>query len=145
MDSFEKWKQLEDDSRNDSRGRAIGTNGNDGVNYENSFIPEFKDSDLPDKASDRKETPVFSGVLSYFPDALKVVSKCSLAGQKQHNQGDKLYWDKHKSTDNADSLVRHLIDHETNPIDDDGVLHLGKVAWRALALLQIYLDEHNGK
>ena len=89
---------------------------------------------------DRKAMPVYSGVLTYFPDALKEVSKCSLAGQKQHNQGNKLYWDKNKSTDNADALVRHLIDHNVNPIDDDGILHLAKVAWRALATLQIYLD-----
>ena len=92
------------------------------------------------KAENRKATPVYSGVLKYFPDAIKEVSKCSLAGQKQHNQGDKLYWDKSKSTDNADAMVRHLIDHDNNPIDDDGVLHLAKVAWRALAVLQIHLD-----
>jgi len=91
---------------------------------------------------DRKAMPIYSGVLTYFPDALKEVSKCSLAGQKQHNQGDKLYWDKNKSTDNADALVRHLIDHNKNPIDDDGILHLAKVAWRSLATLQIYLDSN---
>ena len=92
-------------------------------------------------AEERKGMPVYSGVLTYFPDALKEVSKCSLAGQKQHNHGDKLYWDKNKSTDNADALVRHLIDHNSNPMDDDGILHLAKVAWRALATLQIYLDK----
>ena len=89
---------------------------------------------------DRKSMPVYSGVLAYFPDALKEVSKCSLAGQKQHNHGDSLYWDKSKSLVNEDALVRHLIDHSLNPIDDDGVLHLAKVAWRALASLQVYLD-----
>lgn len=92
---------------------------------------------------DRKSIPVFTGCVSYFPDALKEVSKCSLAGQKQHNQGSKLYWDKTKSNDNSDALIRHLIDHEKNPVDDDGVLHLAKVAWRALAVLQIYLDDNN--
>ncbi len=93
-----------------------------------------------DKKDDRKGMPVYSGVLTYFPDALKEVAKCSLAGQKQHNQGDKLYWDKNKSFDNEDALVRHLIDHSKNPVDEDGVLHLAKVAWRALASLQIYLE-----
>lgn len=92
------------------------------------------------KAQDRKATPVYSGVLKYFPNALKEVSKCSLAGQKQHNQGNDLYWDKSKSTDNEDALVRHLIDHGIDPMDDDGVLHLAKVAWRALASLEIYLE-----
>jgi len=91
----------------------------------------------------RKGQPVYSGVLKYFPDALKEVSKCSMAGQKQHNQGDELYWDKNKSFDNEDALVRHLIDHSVNPMDDDNVLHLAKVAWRALASLQIYLENEN--
>lgn len=94
----------------------------------------------PNKAADRKATPVYSGVLKYFPNALKEVSKCSLAGQKQHNQGDELYWDKSKSFDNEDALVRHLIDHGSNPVDDDGTLHLAKCAWRALAALEIYLE-----
>ena len=29
---------------------------------------------------DRKKIPVYSGVLKYFPDAIKEVAKCSLAG-----------------------------------------------------------------
>lgn len=95
------------------------------------------------KAEERKATPVYSGVLKYFPMALKEVSKCSLAGQKQHNQGDELYWDKTKSTDNEDALVRHLIDHSINPMDDDNVLHLAKCAWRSLAALEIYLENEN--
>lgn len=97
------------------------------------------DGDLS-KHADRKAQPVYTGVLKYFPRALKEVSKCSLAGQKQHNQGDELYWDKNKSFDNEDALVRHLIDHGIDPMDDDGVLHLAKVAWRALASLEIYLE-----
>tara|TARA_R110000772_G_scaffold31949_3_gene78553 strand:- start:1089 stop:1532 length:444 start_codon:yes stop_codon:yes gene_type:complete len=147
MNSQEKWSEMEDDLNDayEKRSRAIATNGNEGINYEYQFIYDFKDKDLPNRAVDRKATPVFSGVLAYFPDALKEVSKCSLAGQKQHNQGDKLYWDKDKSNDNSDALVRHLIDHSVNPIDDDGVLHLSKVAWRALAVLQIYLEKQNGK
>ena len=100
-----------------------------------------QEEEVKDKEKNgRKGMPVYSGVLTYFPDALKEVAKCSLAGQKQHNQGDKLYWDKNKSFDNEDALVRHLIDHSKNPVDEDGVLHLAKVAWRALASLQIYLE-----
>ena len=34
--------------------------------------------------------------------------------------------------------LRHLI--EADDLDDDGVLHLAKVAWRALAALQTKLD-----
>lgn len=119
-------KNVETEER-ERRQRIVEQNGNSALHYEQ-------------EVEDRKSIPVFSGCVAYFPDALKEVSKCSLAGQKQHNHGDKLYWDKNKSNDNSDALIRHLIDHETNPMDDDGVLHLAKVAWRALAVLQIYLD-----
>lgn len=98
-------------------------------------------TDSPTKKEQiRKGQPLASGVLAYFPDALKLVAECSVAGQRQHNVGDDLYWDKNKSSDNADALVRHLADHYVNPVDDDGILHLAKVAWRGLAVLQIYLD-----
>lgn len=89
----------------------------------------------------RKAQPVASGVLAYFPDALRVVANTSKVGNDQHNPGEPLHWAKEKSSDEADALLRHLSDHlagETR--DDDGVLHLGKVAWRALALLQRFLD-----
>ena len=101
-----------------------------------------RELELSKEKDDRKSMPVYSGVITYFPDALKEVAKCSLAGQKQHNQGDKLYWDKNKSFDNEDALVRHLIDHSKNPVDEDGILHLAKVSWRALASLQIYLENN---
>ena len=90
----------------------------------------------------RKSMPVYSGVLKYFPNALKEVSKCSLAGNLQHHPNKHLHWDKSKSNDNEDALVRHLIDHSINPIDDDNILHLTKVCWRALASLEIYLEEN---
>ena len=94
------------------------------------------------KAQKRKQMPVYSGVLKYFPDALKEVSKASQAGNNQHHPDKPLHWDKTKSFDNEDALVRHLIDHSKDPMDDDGVLHLTKVAWRALASLQIYLENN---
>ena len=94
------------------------------------------------KAQKRKKMPVYSGVLKYFPDALKEVSKASQAGNDQHHPNEPLHWDKTKSFDNEDALVRHLIDHSKDPMDDDGVLHLTKVAWRALAALQIHLENN---
>ena len=87
----------------------------------------------------RKEQPVYSGVLAYFPNAIKYVSKVSKAGNEQHHPDKTLHWDKNKSTDDTDALVRHLIDHSISPLDDDEILHLGKVAWRSLAALERYL------
>lgn len=99
--------------------------------------------EITDKAKSRKDMPVYSGVITYFPNALKEVSKVSLAGAKQHGQTrDTMHWDKTKSTDNTDALMRHLIDHSINPVDDDNMLHLAKVAWRALASLERYLEDN---
>jgi hypothetical protein len=81
---------------------------------------------------------VATGVLDYFPLALVEVAKCSKAGNDQHNPGQPLHWDKTKSTDHADCIMRHLIERGT--IDTDGILHSAKVAWRALAQLQIELE-----
>jgi hypothetical protein len=86
----------------------------------------------------RKGMPLASGVLRYFPDALLVVAEVSRVGNEQHHPGEPLHWDKSKSTDEADALMRHLLDAGT--LDTDGLRHSGKVAWRALALLQRELD-----
>ena len=95
------------------------------------------------EAQKRKDTPVFSGVLKYFPNALKEVSKCSKAGNDQHHPDKPLHWDMNKSKDEYDALTRHLIDHTIDPMDDDGILHLTKVAWRALAGLERHLTNKN--
>ena len=92
-----------------------------------------------DKHYERKQAPVFSGVLNYFPDALWMVAKCSKTGNDQHNAGEPLHWAREKSTDESDSLVRHLMEYDK--MDDDGILHAAKVAWRALALLQRTLED----
>jgi hypothetical protein len=83
---------------------------------------------------ERKQRPVYSGVLRYFPDALMEVAYASWVGNEQHNPGTELHWDRAKSTDEADALIRHLL--EAGTVDSDGVRHTAKAAWRALALLQ---------
>lgn len=90
-------------------------------------------------AQERKDAPVFSGVLKYFPDALFEIARVSKAGNDQHNPGQPLHWAKEKSTDEADALTRHLI--ESGTLDTDGIRHTAKVAWRALALLQRELEK----
>lgn len=89
---------------------------------------------------DRKKIPIFSGVVAYFPLALKELAKVSYAGQEQHNPDKPLAWDRSKSGDELDALMRHLVDHSIHPVDDDLQLHLAKVAWRAMAVLQKYLE-----
>jgi hypothetical protein len=45
-----------------------------------------------------------------------------------------MHWDRSKSGDELDALMRHIIDAGT--LDDDGLRHSAKVAWRGLANLQ---------
>ena len=98
---------------------------------------------LPTDAQERKQIPVVSGVLDYFPLAIAEVAKCSKAGNDQHHPGESLFWDKTKSTDHADCIGRHLIDR--GKFDTDGQRHSAKLAWRALALLQLELEEETKK
>lgn len=98
--------------------------------------------DKEEVVNPRKEYPLYSGCLSYFPNALKYVSHVSYVANNQHHPDKPLHWDKNKSTDEPDALMRHLADHSVDPMDDDGLYHLGKVAWRSLAMLERYLEEN---
>jgi hypothetical protein len=73
-------------------------------------------------------------VIDYFPDALAAIAECSRIGNEQHNPGKPLHWDRSKSGDESDALIRHFVERGT--MDGDGIRHTTKVAWRALALLQ---------
>ena len=89
---------------------------------------------LPENALERKEIPLYSGVIEYFPDALIEVAKLSKAGNDQHNPGKPLHWDRSKSGDHLDAMMRHVVDKDWNA-----------VAWRALANLQEELEVKNDR
>lgn len=93
---------------------------------------------LPTDKQARKEMPIARGVLDYFPLAVAAIGNVSYVGNQQHNPGQPMHWARGKSTDHADCIVRHLIERGT--IDDDGLRHTAKLAWRALALLQEELE-----
>ena len=96
---------------------------------------------MEDKHQQRKGQPIYSGVLAYFPLAIKEVAKVSFTGNEQHNKGEPLHWAREKSTDQLDCVARHLVDHAKGEVfDTDGMRHLAKVVWRALAELQLELE-----
>lgn len=86
----------------------------------------------------RKEYPMATGLLDYFPDALAEISHVSWLGNQKHNPGQALHWSRGKSSDHADCVVRHMA---TRADMDGKVLHLAEAAWRALAELQIALEQ----
>jgi hypothetical protein len=87
----------------------------------------------------RKQIPLYSGVIKYFPDALCEVARVSYIGSKQHHPEKELHWDREKSSDDLDALMRHLL--EAGTYDDDGILHDSKIVWRSLANLQKVLEK----
>lgn len=97
---------------------------------------------LPDSPTGRKTIPVMTGAVDYFPLAIAEVARVSVAGNEQHNPGQPLRWNRGKSSDHADCILRHLVERGT--IDTDGQRHSAKAAWRALALLQEELEAEAG-
>lgn len=105
---------------------------------------------LPTESQARKDIPIVSGCLNYFPAALADVARISKAGNDRHNPGEPLHHARGKSTDHADCIVRHLIDlqgllaayeryHEAVRVQADRTDILAEasaLAWRALALSQ---------
>lgn len=101
-------------------------------------MPIESKSLFPSDPTERKKIPIASGVLDYFPSALIEVAKISHVGNEQHNPGQELHWARNKSTDQSDTIIRHFLERGT--FDDDGQRHSAKLAWRALALLQLELE-----
>jgi hypothetical protein len=97
---------------------------------------------LPTDAKLRKDLPIFSGFVAYFPDAMAAVAELSKRGNDQHNPGEPLHWARAKSGDELDALMRHLL--EAGTLDDDGIRHSAKLAWRAMANLQKELERDLG-
>lgn len=90
---------------------------------------------------ERKALPVYSGFIKYFPKAIREVTKASVIGNKQHLPGQSLEWDRSKSSDEPDALIRHILDHAEGEIfDTDGVRHLAKAGWRIMAWIEKELE-----
>lgn len=89
-------------------------------------------------SAERKEYPMTTGLLDYFPDALAMVSHVSFKANQKHNPGQPMHWSRAKSSDHQDCEVRHMI--ERGGKDPEGLRHSAEKAWRALADLQHELE-----
>lgn len=107
---------------------------------------------LPKEYKARKALPLFTFLTQYFPDAIVEMTKVSVAGNVQHNPGEKMHWARGKSVDQLNTAMRHIFDHgmgnvydEEPPevlacIGEDGTMHLAKAAWRLLAEIQLICE-----
>ena len=97
-------------------------------------------------SSERKEFPMCTGFVDYFPDAMAAVSHISWLGNQKHNPGEPLHHARGKSMDHSDCLVRHASTrYDQDPAYEDDILaevfHTAETAWRAMALLQELMEE----
>lgn len=101
---------------------------------------------LPTEAQARKAIPVYSGFVVYFPDAIAAVAQLSQIANEQHNPGTDVHWDRSKSKDELDAMMRHTLDMAKGvETDTDDVLHATKQAWRSMANLQKLLESKKVK
>lgn len=87
----------------------------------------------------RKTYPLARGLVDYFPRALAAVANVSHFGNEKHNPGEPLHWSREKSSDHDDCIMRHFISRGSYD-PEDGLRHSAKMAWRALALLELELE-----
>lgn len=83
---------------------------------------------LPSDPKERKRYPLYRGLFQYFPKALAAVALQSHIGGEQHGHAE-LHWDRNKSSDDADALLRHVLEGDWPA-----------AAWRALAVLEKELE-----
>jgi hypothetical protein len=96
----------------------------------------------PGAKLDSGKSPVFRGVVDYFPRALQAVALVSLFGATKYT------WKGWESVPEgverySDAMVRHMIaEAMEGPVTpDSGLLHAAHTAWNALAVLELKLRE----
>lgn len=115
-------------------------------------MSEKKLTTLPTDSNARKNHPVLSGCIKYFPAALAGIANISKLGNDKHNPGQELHHARSKSTDQGDCIVRHLMDVEdliaamkrgdTTVTPEAILLEVNQMAWRALAYSQILQEQY---
>lgn len=106
---------------------------------------------LPTDSNERKDYPMLSGLLKYFPAALAGASNTSKLGNDKHNPGQPLHHARGKSMDHGDCIIRHLTDTEDllaamkrgdKEVDTKMVLtEVNQLVWRALAYSQMVHED----
>ena len=108
---------------------------------------------LPIDSDARKDIPLFSGCIKYFPAALAGVAALSKKGNDKHNPNEELHHARGKSMDHPDCIVRHLTDvadllaklERKEEVDVKTILEeVSSLAWRALAYSQELHEKYAG-
>lgn len=107
-------------------------------------VKPFETPEAKAEAKLRKETPLWTGFLRYFPDACMAVARHSFLANEKHNPGTPVHWARSKSKDHLDCAARHML--TPGEIDPEfGETHLVAAAWRILAALQEQEERRLGR
>lgn len=104
--------------------------------------PTGKAAHEPGSKLDAGKAPIVSGVLQYFPRAIKAVAEVSAHGMEKYTwMGWKTVEDGIRRYNDAEG--RHIIDEAMHGTVDtkSGLLHTAHRAWNALAILELVLCE----
>lgn len=100
---------------------------------------------LPTDSAARKQHPIVTGFLDYFPATAAGVAFVSWAGNQKHNPGQELHWARGKSLDQEDCIGRHTLERGSVEYIEtvDAIYEIPHVmarAWRACAAAQLYAE-----
>ena len=90
---------------------------------------------------DYGKSPIYRGLLTYFPRACLAVANVSASGAAKYTWKG---WEDVPDGVNrySDAMVRHVANESIEgPLDPEGFLHKAQIAWNALAALELYLKE----
>ena len=103
--------------------------------------PNGKNPKEPGAKLDAGKSPLYRGLIDYFPRALRAVALVSQAGARKYA------WKGWETVPDgiprySDALLRHLTDESFEFYDDDtGQPHAAQTAWNSLARLELILKE----
>lgn len=118
---------------------------------------------LPQDDKQRKMLPILRMIVGYFPKALREVTRVCVANNVRYNPDRKpndINWARGKSTQQMDSLFRHILEHEVDGLvfeelppevqaacgpGFERVYVLAEAAWRALAALELEIEAQEAK
>lgn len=110
------------------------------------YDPTGRKANEPGSKLDAGKSPVWRGLLDYFPRACVEIANVSLTGANKYT------WKGWESVPDgfarySDALARHLtaesIEGEVDK--DTGLLHAAQTAWNAMARLELLLREKEQK
>lgn len=108
---------------------------------------------LPTDDKARKALPMFAMIVGYFPKALREVTRVCVANNVRYNperQPADIHWARGKSTDQFGSLFRHMLEYKVDgkvfeEVAGERIYVLAEAAWRALAMLELCVEEQEAK